>query len=177
MNKFHPHIRNDVTSTAQTPRELMTVSRLASAADEPAHAVRYYCRIGLLVPASTGASGYRLFDQGSLKRLRFIRRAQGLGFTLDEIAAFIRSADAGSEPCNEVMTILDLRLPKIGAELDKLVLLHARMTRAQQRWQKFPDGIPSGFDICRLIESEGDHPTNHSTPTDREHAGTTEDLS
>ncbi|MEZ5462993.1 MerR family DNA-binding protein [Dokdonella sp.] len=177
MNKFRPHIRKNASSMARKPRELMTVSRLASFADEPAHAVRYYCRIGLLVPATTSASGYRLFDQGSLRRLRFIRRAQGLGFTLDEIAAFIRSADAGSEPCEEVMEILDQRLPKIGAELDKLVLLHARMSKAQQRWRESHRGTPSGFEICRLIESEGDTSIRRSSPTGEEQVGQAEDSS
>ena len=113
MKKTHPTLRRTSAPTAPSSGQLMTVSQLATAADEPAHAVRYYCRIGLLVPTLTNKSGYRLFDHAGLNRLRFIRRAQGLGFTLEEIASFTRDAAAGNEPCPEVLAILDRRLPQI----------------------------------------------------------------
>ncbi len=132
----------------------MTVSQLAAAADEPVHAVRYYCRIGLLAPSAMSSGGYRLFDRKVLNRLRFIRLAQGLGFTLEEIAGFIQRAAMGTEPCPEVKAILDRRLPQIGSELAQLQALHARMVRAQRRWRRLRDGIPTGYEICRLIESE-----------------------
>lgn len=154
MNRAHPKLRNTGAAKAARHHGLMTVSQLAAAADEPAHAVRYYCRIGLLVPSTTSGSGYRLFDRSSLKRLRFIRRAQSLGFSLDEISGFISHAAKGNEPCPQVMATLDQRLPRIGAELKEIGELHARMIRAQKRWRSLGEGGPTGYEICRLIESE-----------------------
>ncbi len=132
----------------------MTVSQLATRANEPPHAVRYYCRIGLLKPSATSAGGYRLFDESVLNRLRFIRLAQRLGFTLEEIGGFIQSAAAGAEPCPDVKALLDSRLPQIGLELSEIEALYTRMTRAQTRWRDIRDGVPTGHEICRLIESE-----------------------
>lgn len=154
MRRTHPKLRTAPAGDPRIPRDLMTVSQLAAATDEPPHAVRYYCRIGLLVPSATSAGGYRLFDRSILNRLRFIRLAQGLGFTLEEIGGFIRHAAAGAEPCPEVKAILDRRLPQIGSELAQLETLHARMVRARKRWRRVRGGVPTGYEICRLIESE-----------------------
>jgi len=137
--------------------DLMTVSQLAAAADEPPHAVRYYIRIGLLVPSALSSGGYKLFDRSVLNRMRFIRLAQGLGFTLDEIKSIIRHAATGTEPCPEAKAILDQRLPQIVSELAQLKALHARMTLAQKRWRRIGGGgVLTDHEICRLIESEAE---------------------
>ncbi len=154
MKQTHPKLKSKALGNRGVTPDLMMVSQLAAAADEPAHAVRYYCRIGLLKPVATSAGNYRLFDQDVLHRLRFIRLAQGLGFTLEEVGGFFGHAASGTAPCPEVKEILDRRLPQIGLELAKLEALHARMTRARKRWRHMRGGIPTGTEICRLIESE-----------------------
>jgi DNA-binding transcriptional MerR regulator len=57
--------------------------------------LRYYEGIGLLAPAGRSDAGYRLYDETSLARLRFIARAKQLGCTLDEIADLIAAWDGG----------------------------------------------------------------------------------
>ena len=68
----------------------MTIAKLARAADVGVETVRYYQRRGLMpVPRAGGPKGtktaYRHYDQAHLQTLRFIRRAQAAGFTLEEI--------------------------------------------------------------------------------------------
>ena len=64
----------------------MTIAKLAKAAEVGVETVRYYQRRGLMpVPRATGRTAYRHYDDGHLQRLRFIRRAQAAGFTLEEI--------------------------------------------------------------------------------------------
>lgn len=73
-----------------TPRPTdMTIGTLAERAGVAVDTIRYYERSGLLHPAQRSASGYRHYGQAELKRLRFIRRAQRLGFTLEEIDALL----------------------------------------------------------------------------------------
>lgn len=64
---------------------VLTIGRLADEVGINLETVRYYEREGLLPKAPRGASGYRLFPADTARRLRFIRRAQELGFSLKEI--------------------------------------------------------------------------------------------
>src|SRR6266849_8482933 len=65
--------------------EKLTVSRLARLGGVNLETIRYYERQGLLPKPPRSASGYRLFPADAARRLRFIKRAQELGFSLKEI--------------------------------------------------------------------------------------------
>lgn len=68
----------------------MTISRLARAAGVGVETVRYYQRRGLMpVPRPTSDFAFRAYSEGDLQRLRFIRRAQAAGFTLEEIGELL----------------------------------------------------------------------------------------
>src|SRR3979411_927969 len=67
------------------PMEALGIGQLAKRGGVGIDTVRYYERNGLLAPRTRLASGYRRYGDIELARLRFIRRAQGLGFTLKEI--------------------------------------------------------------------------------------------
>ncbi|MGH7664005.1 MAG: MerR family transcriptional regulator [Gemmatimonadaceae bacterium] len=80
----------------------MTIGQLAERAGVNIETVRYYERRGLLPePARTG-SGYRFYESGTLARLRFIKRAQGLGFTLHEIEDLLALRVRDRETCEAV---------------------------------------------------------------------------
>ena len=63
----------------------MKIGELAKRTDVPIDTVRYYEREGLIPPPIRRASGYRDYVDADVDRLRFMRRAKGLGFTLHEI--------------------------------------------------------------------------------------------
>jgi DNA-binding transcriptional MerR regulator len=63
----------------------MGIGKIARRAGVSVDTVRYYEKNGLLAPASRLASGYRRYDELQLRRLRFIREAQKLGFTLRDV--------------------------------------------------------------------------------------------
>ena len=71
----------------------MTIGKLAKASDVAIDTIRFYEREGLMPAAPRTAAGYRTYDQDSLRRLRFIRRAKSLGFKLDDIASLLRLTD------------------------------------------------------------------------------------
>ncbi|MBL0163014.1 MAG: MerR family DNA-binding protein [Xanthomonadales bacterium] len=71
------------------------IGQLASAAGVGIDTVRYYERSGLLKPATRSASGYRKYGEGELDRLNFIRRAQHLGFSLNEIGELLTISHRG----------------------------------------------------------------------------------
>ena len=70
---------------AGTDRKALTIGRLAREVGINLETVRFYERRGLLPRPPRSASGYRLFPADAKRRLKFIKRAQELGFSLSEI--------------------------------------------------------------------------------------------
>lgn len=71
----------------------LSIGQLAQQAGVAIDTVRYYERNALLTPAGRLASGYRRYGDAELKRLRFIRRAKALGFSLDDIRVLLGLSD------------------------------------------------------------------------------------
>lgn len=131
----------------------LTVNELAKQSGAPAQVVRYYARIGLIHPAGQKANGYRLFTPGDAGRLRFIRLAKALGFTLNEIRQITQQAEHGEVPCPDVRRIIRRRIQENRAEIDEMLPLQTRMEQALAQWDSMPDGVPDGHSVCHLIES------------------------
>jgi MerR family copper efflux transcriptional regulator len=77
-----------------TTQSALTIGRVAQSAGVAIDTIRFYEREGLLPEPKRRPSGYREYDMGTVARLRFIRRAKELGFTLEEIRELLAlSAD------------------------------------------------------------------------------------
>lgn len=131
----------------------LTVMGLARGAGVPDHVVRFYARSGLLRPARQAANGYRQFVPLDVKRVRFVRAAQSLGFTLAEIREILRRSRQGKTPCPLVRDIFARRLGENRERLEYVRGLQDRMQRASAAWQHMPDRVPHGDDLCVLIEA------------------------
>jgi DNA-binding transcriptional MerR regulator len=135
---------------------MLTVNELAIQSGAPAHVVRYYTRIGLIVPFAQQGNGYRLFKSDDVGRLRFIRLAKQLGFTLKELRRITRHAAMGQSPCPDVRNIIKQRIVENRQKIDAMLKLQDRMEDALRTWKKMPDGSPDGHHVCHLIESFSD---------------------
>ena len=76
----------------------LTIGQVAKSSGVAAKTIRYYEQIGVLPVPSRAASGYRLYDQPSVERLRFIRRARFLGLPLRELKALMATLNDGAQP-------------------------------------------------------------------------------
>lgn len=102
-----------------TNKDQFTISRLAKAAEIPTSTVRYYERIGLLEAEQRSYGNYRLYGEKSLEKLKFIRAAQAIGFTLDGVRALL--GDGKKVPCcGEVKLLIEDRLADIKHKLKDL---------------------------------------------------------
>lgn len=106
----------------------MKVSQLAGKAGVSADTIRYYERLGLLPRAGRTPSGYRQFDEGVARRIRFIKDAQSLGLKLSEIGELIKIQDDGACPCGHTHTLLEKRLDQVNREIETLVALREELT-------------------------------------------------
>jgi DNA-binding transcriptional MerR regulator len=132
---------------------MMTVSQLSKRSGVAPHVVRYYARIGLLTPARHPDNGYQLFTRDDTARLRFVRLAQNLGYTLEEIRHILGLSQAGESPCQEVREILRQRVEENRQRLVDFIALQRRMEQTLTRWEEMPDVPPSDGSVCHLIES------------------------
>ena len=106
-----------------------TIGQLAKTTGVNIQTVRYYERLRLLEPCDRKPSGYRLYDGESLKRLRFIKNAQALGFTLREIAELLNLRVTSTARCGDVQRRALAKLTHVEAKVRDLQAL-ARSLRS-----------------------------------------------
>lgn len=112
--------------------------------------IRYYEQIGLL-PAPPRTSGNRrLFDEGDLRRLAFIRHARDLGFEINAIRTLLVLQGDPNQSCAAADSIARARLADVEHRIANLIALKAEL-------QRIVDCKSSRVDQCRVIEVLADH--------------------
>lgn len=137
----------------QEMKARMTVKEIAELAGCTSDSVRYYTRLGLLHPKREAANHYRIYSSADFLRLRFIKQAKGVGFSLSDIAAVFSDVEQGVSPCPRVRELLKKRLQESRQQIETLRLLQGRMEEAELLWSFISDGMPSDKSICCLIEA------------------------
>jgi MerR family mercuric resistance operon transcriptional regulator len=99
----------------------MTIGRLARAAGVNVETIRYYQRRGLLDQPKKRSNGYRRYSEHVLKRVRFIKRAQTLGFTLQEIDNLLRLEQV--DCCDNTRKLATRKLAMIQTKLADLTAI------------------------------------------------------
>ncbi len=135
----------------------MRACDLAKRAGLSVRLVRYYTRIGLLRPARNRQNNYHSYQESDVARLRFIRQAKNLGYTLNEIAKIFEQSNRGASPCPLAREIIAHRIDDNRKKVDEMVELQSRMEAALAQWAKLPDKIPDGHTVCYLIESTAEN--------------------
>lgn len=113
----HTNLRTQVRSQAVIANSF-TISRLAAFADVHVETVRYYQRQGLLPQPVRPAGGVRRYGQEELTRLQFIRRAQRMGFSLQEIAGLLEVT--GRLACEQTRQLTERKLADVRLRLGEL---------------------------------------------------------
>ncbi len=131
----------------------MTVRELANRSGVKPDVVRYYVRIELLQPERDNRNGYKLFSEQDVMRIRFIRRAKQLGYTLKEIKQIFAESRSGRSPCTKVREFLERHIQENRTKLAELNALQKRMEQAIEQWENLPDEISAEDSICYLIET------------------------
>jgi DNA-binding transcriptional MerR regulator len=125
---------------ARTPPALR-IGELARATGFSDKTLRFYDEIGLVRPSARTGAGYRLYDEAAAERLRFVRKAQGLGLRLDDIRAILEIADAGRVPCEHVLALVERQLNHIEGQLRGLRSLRKDLMDLRG---KLKDALASG---------------------------------
>ncbi len=99
----------------------MKIGELAQRTGVPIDTVRYYERQGLLPPPDRQPSGYRSYQADDVTRLRFVRRAKALGFTLEEIRELLDLSGRREDDMGSLKAAAEHKLADVEAKLSELV--------------------------------------------------------
>lgn len=102
---------------------ILTIGKLAKAVGVNIQTIRYYERRKLLHTKAKNQSGYRLYDDEALRKLRFIKNAQILGFTLREIGELLKLRTTSVASCKNVQGKAQMKLGQIKEKVRKLQAL------------------------------------------------------
>ena len=129
----------------------MRTSEVAAQAQVNTQTLRYYERRGLLPEPERTRSGYRVYTPDAVRVVRFVKRAQQLGFTLDDIEDLLQLAEGGPEPCQEARTMARQRISELQLRINELAAMRDALARL--------------IDTCDQPRAERDCPILHDIET------------
>jgi DNA-binding transcriptional MerR regulator len=112
----------------------MRSGELAQLSGVSTDTLRHYERIGVLAKAPRTKSGYRQYPPSALDRVRLVRRAISVGFTLEELARVLRIRDKGGAPCRQVRDLARSKLEQVERRLEELVLVRDHLQMLLKDW-------------------------------------------
>jgi len=95
--------------------------------------LRYYDRRDLVRPARRSSSGYRLYGDRQVDRLRFVKASQEMGPSLEEIGELLEIRDGSEETCTAVRRRLETKLDQVRRRLELLQAMETDLSRALER--------------------------------------------
>ncbi|ADJ29658.1 Cu(I)-responsive transcriptional regulator [Nitrosococcus watsonii] len=113
----------------------MNIGETAKRAGLPAKTIRYYESIGLVYPPRRGSNGYRRYDQETVHILQFIRRARGLGFSVEECRNLLSLYRDKNRASAEVKRLTKQRVADIDTKIAELTAMRTTLTQLIERCQ------------------------------------------
>ena len=137
------------------PDERYLIGQLAKLAGVKPDTVRFYERAGLLPKPGRSPNGYRSYGKPALDEIRFIRKAQSLGFSLDEIRRILSLRGQGKTTCRCVVAMAEATLSETETKLKELQNFRDNLASNLTRWRKTAGRVKAVAEFCALIESSG----------------------
>lgn len=105
----------------------LRIGEIAARSGVSVDTVRYYERQKLLPKAPRTSGGYRVFSPKTIEQIKFIKQAQDLGFSLEEIKGLVRTG--GSEECRQVRDLLRQKLVEMDEQIKKMKAFRRTLAR------------------------------------------------
>jgi Hg(II)-responsive transcriptional regulator len=138
----------------------MRSSQVAAKAGVNIQTLRYYERRGLLPEPERSDSGYRAYDAQAVRTVRFVKRAQQLGFSLEDIDGLLELAAGGPTSCDAARTVATEKVAELEAKIASLSAMRDSLNQLVATCDRTPNKRD-----CPLLEAfedpdrcEGEHP-------------------
>jgi MerR family copper efflux transcriptional regulator len=132
-------------------KQLLLIGQVTELSGIPIRTIRYYESIGLITASGRTEGGFRQFSPDILTRLAFIKRAQHLGLSLEEIRDILQVYDHGEPPCSEIQGKLKDKILQIDNQIQQLLTLRSEIEQLLSGWQS-SNNQPQGK-ICPIIQN------------------------
>jgi len=113
--------------------------------------IRYYESIGLMKPPVRSNAGYRRYTESTVEELAFIKKAQGLGFSLDEVGEILKLSRSGMAPCEHVLDLVERQLAAVDERIRQLTVFREQLASELKKWSGTTKPTCEG--LCRIITS------------------------
>ena len=114
-------------------------------------AIRYYESLGLLT-SERGDNGYRYYSSDTVHQIQFIKKAQAIGFSLEEIGEVLNLHNQGDIPCGLVQSLLQEKIDQLESQIKQMTEFKAELEDYRDHWA-LSQPQPQPGDICPLIET------------------------
>ena len=111
---------------------------LAERAGVHVETLRYYERRGLLAPPARSPGGYRTYTPDAVRVVRFIKRAQEVGFALDDITELLHLAQGGPDACDAAQSLAHARLEDLNRRIADLTSMRDALASLIQTCERPP---------------------------------------
>ena len=140
-----------MTNLQPRSQDRYSIGEMARASGIKVPTIRYYEQIGLVASIERTEGNQRRYDERARERLRFVRHARELGFSLDAVRELLDLSDHPERPCEEADTIAREQLAAVERRLRTL----ERLRRELERMIACCDG--GQIRDCRILQTVGDH--------------------
>ncbi len=147
MNKLSGETEGEQMAVAAR----LKIGEVSKQTDVAVGALRYYENLGL-VNSERGDNGYRYYAPDAVHQVQFIKKAQALGFSLEDIRDVLNVHNQGDVPCELVRSLLQEKIERLAAQIQEMKAFKADLERYRDRWAK-SQPRPEPGDICPLIET------------------------
>jgi len=136
----------------------LLIGDVAERTSVSAPTIRYYESIGLLPTASRSSTGYRRYTERTVEELQFIKKAQALGFSLDEITEILKLSRAGTTPCSRVLDLAHRHLAALEERIQQLTRFRDQLASEIGKWDGRREPTCQG--LCQIIAAAEQMPAD-----------------
>ena len=134
---------------------LLQIGEVARESGTPVDTIRYYEKTGLIEKPSRSEGGFRKYAGESVEKLRFIRKAQSLGFSLREIKGIIQCSKEGLKPCcNLVRKLFTGKILEFEGKIKELERMKRELESLLFDWVSPKEAKKKSYAVCPQIERE-----------------------
>ncbi len=135
------------------PKSRLRIGEVSKQTGVPIRTIRFYEEAGLLPPSDRRASGYRVYTEQDVEKLRFIRQAKRFGLTLKEIRSIMRCSHQGLEPCCDfVRGLFNQKIQEFEGRIAELTAIRNRLKARLRQWVSPAAAKRERYAVCPQIE-------------------------